>query len=594
MMMMNSILTTLLAVSTSTAAADAASSDYEAKIQAALDNYAAHSNEILQRAFHVGSNNNAIDTVEIDANGDILPSSSSSATLYADFGLKAVNEALGRINKANLQKSDANVYEEAFGLLTAQNNNNDSHSISYTQLEKWEDIVDLIDELKDGEFLTLWQKATGSESQEGEMNLSQFETFNNLLDKLLMAKIDFMGLTKGNKKEEIPYYRLYEWPALSEDMSDKDFYKLWKKAVGEDVIKGVMNYSQFLVFYDIAEEWMERDVNDENYDSGDSGDDDDEGNEEDEFGLAGTWLEHEYRMNDKSTVEQGEDVLEKSGWSSDEDEDDSGDYYHGLRASDYLRTDYNNIADADLTEDLKADLESDDEEIRLEAKVRRGLDPKRWTEFSYWELHAYFACDKIFSSPRPIWTDQQWRELRDFYHEFVEEDKEDEDSPKGLHSYQLTEDQYDLTQNAIPFQSGEKGRGLQAVRDIKAGELVFKATNNTIVFNYGHTWRKLLFAVNERFADPGITCDIMVWSWVQDLYDGGPLKIVMDLDSGSLLNEGRDGIPGWEAPNVQCGKPDATRCDMDYFAFRDIKEGDELLIDYNEFAFVDSWPDMGV
>jgi hypothetical protein len=191
-----------------------------------------------------------------------------------------------------LQKSDANVYEEAFGLLTAQNNDNDSHSISYTQLEKWEDIVDLIDELKDGEFLTLWQKATGSESQEGEMNLSQFETFNNLLDKLLMAKIDFMGLTKGNKKEEIPYYRLYEWPALSEDMSDKDFYKLWKKAVGEDVIKGVMNYSQFLVFYDIAEEWMERDVNDENYDSGDSGDDDDEGHEEDEFGLAGTWLEH--------------------------------------------------------------------------------------------------------------------------------------------------------------------------------------------------------------------------------------------------------------------------------------------------------------
>jgi hypothetical protein len=545
---------TLVIRSTSAAAVDDASADYEAKIQAALDEYAAHSNEILQRAFHVGSNNNAIDTVEIDANGDFLPSSSSSATLYADFGLKAVNEALGRINKANLQKSDADVYEEAFGLLTAQNNNNDSHSISYTQLEKWEDIVDLIDELKDGEFLTLWQKATGSESQEGEMNLSQFETFNNLLDKLLMAKIDFMGLTKGNKKEEIPYYRMYEWPALSEEMSDEDFHKVWKKAVGEDVIKGVMNYSQFLAFYDLAEEWMERDMNDviedewerRKHNLGDS-DDDDEGNEEDD----------------------GYDLPnEKKPWTE---------FY---------------IADKDLPEDLKADLQSDDEDIRREARKKRTLDPKRWTEFSYWEIHAHFRCEKAFASPRPLWTDQQWREMRDFYHEFIEQDKKD-GSRLTSRAYQFSEDEYDLTQNAIPFQSGEKGRGLRAVRDIKAGELVFKATNNTIVFNYGHTWRKLLFAVNERFADPGITCDIFVWSWVQDLYDGGPLKVIMDLDSGSLLNEGRDD-EGWEAPNVQCGKPDATRCDMDYFAFRDIKEGDELLIDYNEFAFLDSWPAMGL
>ncbi|KAL7448058.1 hypothetical protein ACHAWC_000317, partial [Mediolabrus comicus] len=247
------------------------------------------------------------------------------------------------------------------------------------------------------------------------------------------------------------------------------------------------------------------------------------------------------------------------------------------------------IEDEELPEDLKADLESDNEDIRNEARKRRELNPERWTEFSYWELHAYFACDKLFASPRPIWTDEQWRDLRDFYHEFVEEDRQDGMIREGaVRAYQLSKDEYDLTKNAIPFQSGEKGRGLKAVRDIKAGELVFKATNNTIVFNYGHTWRKLLFAINERFNDPGITCDILVWSWVQDLVDGGSLKVVMDMDSGSLLNEGRD-VAGWEPPNVQCGKPDATRCDMDYFAFRDIKEGDELLIDYNEFAFLNSW-----
>ena len=198
------------------------------------------------------------------------------------------------------------------------------------------------------------------------------------------------------------------------------------------------------------------------------------------------------------------------------------------------------------------------------------------------------------ASPRQIWTDEQWRDMREFYHEFVEEDKKDGKVNEGqVRSYQFSTDEYDLTQNAIPFQTVDRGRGLKAVREIKAGELVFKATNNTIVFNHGHTWRKFLFAINERFADPGITCDILVWSWVQDLVDGGPLKVVMDLDTGSLLNEGRDQA-GWDPPNVQCGKPDATRCDMDYYAFRDIKEGDELLIDYKEFAFLDSWPRMGL
>jgi len=381
-----------------------------------------------------------------------------------------------------------------------------------------------------------------------------------------MAKIDFMGLTKDSDKEVIPYNTLYDWPALSEDMSDQDFHELWKKAVGEDVVKGVMNYAQFLVFYDIAKEWMERDVNDV--------------------------LEDERERHGDHPGDWGDDDYEEEEGDDDDDEEEEEDEDGGYDLPTTERRSEFYIADEDLPEDLKADLESDNEEIRIEAQKRRTMDPERWTECSYWQLHDYFGCEKAFASPRPLWTDQQWHEMRDFYHEFVKKDKKD-GSFLTNRAYQLSEDEYDLTQNAIPFQSGAKGRGLQAVRDIKAGELVFKGTNNTIVFNYGHTWRKLLFAINERFADPGITCDIFVWSWVQDLYDGGPLKVLMDLDSGSLLNEGRD-EEGWEAPNVQCGKPDATRCDMDYFAFRDIKKGDELLIDYREFAFLDSWPAMGL
>eukprot|EP00985_Skeletonema_marinoi_P028975 scaffold26434_cov66-Skeletonema_marinoi.AAC.1 len=216
-----SSLALLLACGTSAAAAPA---DYESKMQAALENYVAHSDEILQRAIKVGNDGAAFDSVEIDANGDVT--SSSSAALYAEFGSAAVNTALDKINKEIEQQDLLEEYEETFEELTEQNGEG-ATTITYGQLEQWEDVVPIIDKLEDGEFLLLWRKATGSDSE-------------------VMAKVDFKALTKRMFKKEIPYNRLYNWPALSEDLSDKDFHKLWKKALGEDVLKGVMNYEQFL------------------------------------------------------------------------------------------------------------------------------------------------------------------------------------------------------------------------------------------------------------------------------------------------------------------------------------------------------------
>eukprot|EP00985_Skeletonema_marinoi_P017717 scaffold9783_cov140-Skeletonema_marinoi.AAC.1 len=212
------ILTTLLVVST-VAVAAAAPADYESKMQAALDNYAAHSDEILQNAIKEGNDGDAaIDTVEIDANGDIITSSSDSVKLYAKFGSEAVNTALDQINNVvGEQKVDSyDVYKETFEPLSAQNGE-DSTTITYGQLEEWEEQGDIMEELKDGEFLSLWQKATGSESQEGEMTLSQFATFNDLLDKLLMAKADFMTVTDGQDTEEgISFDQLWNMDALSD------------------------------------------------------------------------------------------------------------------------------------------------------------------------------------------------------------------------------------------------------------------------------------------------------------------------------------------------------------------------------------------
>lgn len=250
------------------------------------------------------------------------------------------------------------------------------------------------------------------------------------------------------------------------------------------------------------------------------------------------------------------------------------------------------IADEDLPHDLAADLQSTNDDIKNEALARRQLDPSRWDTFGYWEIYHYYACDKIlFSSPRPVWSEQLFRNVRDFYHAFVENN----DSPSSTH--QANDDVYDMSQNAIPYQSGgNKGRGLKAARDIKRGDVIFKSSNNTIIFNDGHSFRKFLFEMNERFADPGMVCDILVWAWVQDVAGEIPYAGVVDLDNGNLLNDfglgdnlNADLESIKDYVNIRC-----RGATLECYASKDIAEGDELLGDYSDFVSYYSWTSMGL
>lgn len=298
------------------------------------------------------------------------------------------------------------------------------------------------------------------------------------------------------------------------------------------------------------------------YDSGDSGDDDyysgDDYDDEDEFRFNnGDYSDDDHDSNDSDDIE---DPAVMALLENIEDEADRRDAYNTIMG---------------------------------EANLRDDLDPDLWFQYSYWELHAYYSCARVFAGPRTVYDPEKWNDLREYYHAFIIEDKEEREWKKPR-SYQFSAESFDPPME--PFQAGDKGRGLQAGRDISKGELVFKATNNTVIFTHGHTWRKFLFAIHERNGEPfddETTCDVLVWSWVQSLVEGGPLVIVADLDNGSLLNEGRD-EPNWDMPNVRCGKEGDTKCMMEYYATTDIKKGAELLCDYREFALLNAWGDMGL
>ena len=239
-------------------------------------------------------------------------------------------------------------------------------------------------------------------------------------------------------------------------------------------------------------------------------------------------------------------------------------------------------------------------DIKYEADMKARLDPEKWYKYNYWELHAYFGCARVFGGQRLVYDSEKWAGIRDYWNVFKKNDEKKKPlDKKGPRTYQFNEDSFDLSIALDPFQAGEKGRGLKAKQDVKKGELVFKATNNTLIFTHGHTWRMMLFAFYDERGevddpvDADTTCDLLVWSWVQTLEEDGPLVVVMDLDNGSLLNEGRDEV-GWDPPNVICGQEGDTICFMAYYATKDIKAGDEILCDYREFAYLDSWPEMGL
>eukprot|EP00984_Skeletonema_dohrnii_P028652 scaffold18707_cov80-Skeletonema_dohrnii-CCMP3373.AAC.3 len=173
--------------------------------------------------------------------------------------------------------------------------------------------------------------------------------------------------------------------------------------------------------------------------------------------------------------------------------------------------------------------------------------PKKWETFDHNKMRTYFECKKAFKSARPWWTDQEWRIVRELYQDLLKSER------AGLVRGSTKIGTYQASDEA----GKEKGRGLKAAKDIKKGDMIFKATNNT------------------------------VWAWVQDL-EGGAFGIEVDLDDCNLLNSGH------RSANIQCGKADDICDGSHFYARRDIKKGEEILGSYSEFVSDHSWSELGL
>ena len=117
-------------------------------------------------------------------------------------------------------------------------------------------------------------------------------------------------------------------------------------------------------------------------------------------------------------------------------------------------------------------------------------------DWEVWDMWENLDCDEIFESERPIHSHSTWNHARTLYRDIVGEESsigETDDEPNGF------------SVPAEAKQSPPKGRGIFALRDITAGELIW-STKKTARFQDGPSYRKFIFGVEAGFA-----CDVLQW-----------------------------------------------------------------------------------
>ena len=119
-------------------------------------------------------------------------------------------------------------------------------------------------------------------------------------------------------------------------------------------------------------------------------------------------------------------------------------------------------------------------------------DDTKWTITEMWKM---LGCDELFEKERPVPSQASWNKMRSVYQKIVGKD---------------SSIQTDNTQDGSHFpvkakQAPPKGRGIFAVKDIPAGELLWSSTK-IARFRDGPSYRNFLFNIEKEHA-----CDVIQW-----------------------------------------------------------------------------------
>ncbi len=181
-----------------------------------------------------------------------------------------------------------------------------------------------------------------------------------------------------------------------------------------------------------------------------------------------------------------------------------------------------------------------------------------WESYGFEDMYSYFNCYEHARNPnKKLYNSRMWEALR-----------------KGF-------DQQ-LFFNESPYYSDYsegKGRGAFAKRNIRKGEIVHDGLRNIVFFRDGDSWRDFIFSIpSSRMA-----CDVLEWTWMQDVIFEGNLMLCLNLDDAAFLNNG-----GESESNIA----PISEKSLTFYATRDIEKDEELLYDYD--LYDTDWNEFGL
>mmetsp|Transcript_12002 Transcript_12002/g.18411 ORF Transcript_12002/g.18411 Transcript_12002/m.18411 type:complete len:331 (-) Transcript_12002:281-1273(-) len=202
------------------------------------------------------------------------------------------------------------------------------------------------------------------------------------------------------------------------------------------------------------------------------------------------------------------------------------------------------------------------------------VPPKDWQQWGYFGFRKNFNCDEYLNdATKPVPDMEYWDTMLEVYNRVVDPTYKFDDEVPPTEGYRLNEN------GAQPYYaklSPDKGRGLFASRDIQKGEIIHDGNKSDIVFPDGLSWKRFMVALPRKMA-----CDQSEWTFTQRFEEGGPMRVASSLNIAILMNEGNT----LEEVNVQPedGNGNPSEYSVVFYAMRDIKKDEEILMDYSDY-----------
>lgn len=194
--------------------------------------------------------------------------------------------------------------------------------------------------------------------------------------------------------------------------------------------------------------------------------------------------------------------------------------------------------------------------IPVRLQIHHGYDFDWITEMGSFGLYDELECyDHALNQKKRLYTDDDWYFL---WQKFQD---------ASLYPYPIPP----TSSNRLYYTSYSdgKGRGNFASRAIKEGEMIYNGYKNAAFFQEGESFRRFLSLLSKEAA-----CDVLEWSFMQDLSNDGNAVLGLDLDGGALFNDG--------SPNQNMQYKEKSS--LNKYASRDIQKGEEITEIYDEFT----------